>query len=83
LNDEYYTVTDTTTQYIWKDGKLTPERLLSLRYYSETQAYCLSAGIYNPETNQFDVDIENFSEKWFFTDEQLNAYDLSVLYYFR
>ena len=80
---EYYTVTDTTTQYVWKDGTLTPERHVYLRYYSETNAYCLSAAIYNSETGKFDIDIEDFSEKWFFTEEQLKSADLSLLYYFR
>ena len=67
-DSEHYTVTDTVTQYVWKDGTLTPERHVYLRYFSETNAYCLSAAIYNPKTGEFDVDIENFSEKWFFTE---------------
>ena len=83
ISNRAYTVTDTTTQYIWKDGELTPERHLSLCYYSETEAYCLSAAIYNPETQQFDMDIEGFSDKWFFSEESLKDYDLSTLYYFR
>jgi hypothetical protein len=83
LVEDFYTVTDATTQYVWKDGTLTPERQLSLRYYSETGAYCLSAAIYNPETQRFDLDIEDFTDQWFFSEEQLKAYDLSALYYFR
>ena len=76
-------ITDAATMYIWKDGALTPERRISLTYYSETDAYCLSARIYNPETSAFDLDIESFPDKWFLTEEALKDYDLSQLYYFR
>ena len=83
ISKQEYIITDTATQYVWKDGALTPERCISLKYYSETKSYCLSAKIYNAETKRFDLDIEGFSDKWFFTEESIKAYDLNELYYFR
>lgn len=76
-------ITDTATRYVWKDGELTPERCIALTYYSETESYCLSAKIYNPDTKAFDLDIEGIPDKWFLTEESLKDYDLSQLYYFR
>ena len=83
ISKQEVVITDTATMYLWKDAVLTPDRRISLTYYSETDAYCLSAKIYNPETSAFDLDIENIPDKWFLNEEDLKNYDLSQLYYFR
>ncbi len=75
--------TDSTVQYVWKSGELVPERCISLTYYAENAAWCLSAKIYNPQTDDFDTDINGTPDRWFFSAAELDAYDLSQLYYFR
>lgn len=75
--------TDAATQYVWKSGDLVPDRRIALTYYAESDSYCLSAKIYNPTTQRFDIDIDGTPDRWFFSASELDEYDLSQLYYFR
>lgn len=75
--------TDAATQYVWKNGELTPERRIALTYFAETDSYCLSAKLYNSLTEHFDIDIDGTPDRWFFSQSELDTYDLSQLYYFR
>ena len=75
------TTTDSTTQYLWKDGALVPNMRLSLSYYSESNVYCSSVAYYNPTDGSFEID--NEQEHWFFSEAERNAYDFSALYYFK
>lgn len=74
---------DSATQYVWKSGELIPERQIQLTYYADVAAWCLTAKIYNPQSKKFDIDISGMSDRWFFSQEELSAYDLSQLYYYR
>ena len=38
ISKQDHIITDAATQFVWKDGTLTPERRVSLAYYSETKA---------------------------------------------
>lgn len=75
--------TDAATQYVWKNGELTPERRIALTYFTETNSYCLAAKLYNSATQSFDIDIDGTPDRWFFSQPELDAYDLSQLYYFK
>ena len=70
--------TDTTTKYIWVDGKLTPQVKASITYYSETDLYCYSVAYYDQKSASFwDSD-----DKWL-TPEEYKQQDMSFLYYFK
>lgn len=75
--------TDAATQYVWKNSDLVPDRRIALTYYAESGSYCLSAKIYNPTTQCFDIDIDGTPDRWFFSKAELDEYNLSQLYYFR
>ena len=69
---------DSTTKYVWENGKLTPEIRATVTYYSETDLYCYSLAKYDGESQAFaDPD-----DKWL-TPEEYKAFDMSFLYYFK
>ncbi len=70
--------TDTTTKYIWVDGKLTPQVKASITYYSETALYCYSVSYYDQKAGAF----MDSDDKWL-TPEEYKQQDMSFLYYFK
>ena len=73
-----YTLTDTTTAYVWEDGKLVPYRRMSLIYYSETDSYCYTVSDYSNVINDF---LEG-SDRWL-SPKEYESTDFSLLYYFK
>ncbi|MBE6553464.1 MAG: hypothetical protein E7666_03880 [Ruminococcaceae bacterium] len=70
--------TDSTTKFIWKDGKPIPEIRASITYYSEFERYCYAVAYY-------DEDLEKFGDsddRWL-TPAEYAERDMSFLYYFR
>ncbi len=70
--------TDSTTKYIWKDGKAVPETRASITYYSEFDRYCYSVAYYDEDLGGFG----DSDDRWL-TPEEYAERDMSFLYYFR
>ncbi|MBQ9132079.1 MAG: hypothetical protein IJX62_06385 [Clostridia bacterium] len=84
LREEYpdspdYTVsTDTTTKYVWREGKLQPQIRVSLSYYSQTDLYCYSVSYYDTVAEEFN----DPDDRWL-TPEEYRDVDFEFLYYFK
>ncbi len=74
------TTSDITTKYVWKDGILTPDIRISITYFSETDIYLYSVAYYNAETGTME---EDYTKEQWWTPEEYQTRDLSVLYYFK
>ncbi len=78
--DDAYTTCDKAIKYFWQDGKLVPDMYVALHYYSgsEQYPYCYSVAYYDEELGKF---LESYDD-WL-TEEEYEAADFSVLYYFK
>ncbi len=75
---ESHTSTDTSTKYLWKNGKLVPSIRASVTYYSQSDLYCYSVSYYDEELGKY----TDSDDKWL-TPEEYASYDMSFLYYFK
>lgn len=78
--DDAYATCNKATKYFWKEGKLVPDMYVALHYYSNSEQYpyCYAIAYYDEELGDF----LDSSDKWL-TEEEYEAADLSVLYYFK
>ena len=78
--DDAYTTCDKAIKYFWKNGKLVPDMYVAIHYYSNSEQfpYCYAVAYYDEELGKF----LDSSDKWL-TEEEYEAADLSVLYYFK
>ncbi len=68
---------DSTTKYVWKDGKLIPEIRATITYYSEFKRYCYSLAYYDEELGR----LGDSDDRWL-SPEEYKQHDWSFLYYF-
>ena len=78
--DDAYTTCDKAVKYLWKNGELVPDMFVSISYYSasELYPYCYSVAYYDEELGDF----LDSSDNWL-TEEEYEAADMSVIYYFK
>ena len=72
--------TDTATMYEWVGNSLFPVMKASFTYYPETDLYLYSVAYYNSETQEYEDDYGK--EDWF-TPEEYNEADKSIIFYFQ
>lgn len=69
---------DSTTKYIWSEGKLLPSIRATVTYYSFSGLYCYSVSYYDEELGELGAS----DDKWM-TEEEYKMCDMGFLYYFR
>lgn len=74
----YKVSTDTTTKYVWEDGKCIPHTRVSLAYFEKTDRYCYSVAYYDEVAKEFEI-----SNDIWLTPEEYAEEDMSFLYYFK
>ncbi|MBE6627537.1 MAG: hypothetical protein E7629_01285 [Ruminococcaceae bacterium] len=74
----YKISTDTTTKYVWEDGKCIPHTRVSLSYFEKTDRYCYSVAYYDEVAKEFEI-----SNDIWLTPEEYAEEDMSFLYYFK
>lgn len=74
----YKVSTDTTTKYVWEDGKCIPHTRVSLSYFEKTDRYCYSVAYYDEVAKEFEI-----SNDIWLTPEEYAEEDMSFLYYFK
>lgn len=78
--DDAYTTCDKAVKYLWNEGELVPDMYVAINYYSASEQfpYCYSVAYYDEELGKF----LDSSDDWL-TEEEYEAADLSVIYYFK
>lgn len=75
---DYTAPVDTTTKYVWREGKLLPQIRVSLTHYAPEDKYCYSVSYYDESIGEF-----NDPDDVWLTPEEYEETDFSFLYYFR
>ena len=75
---DYMAPMDTTTKYVWREGKLLPQIRVSLTHYPPEERYCYAVSYYDEKDGEF-----NDPDDVWLTPEEYESTDFSFIYYFR